>query len=187
MLEAAAQPLERQLLSARIDFALTAAPQPRAEFSFTPWMRDPLVLLCARTHAFAKRKAVQWRMLAGQTLIDFSPRSSIQPLIDGTLAPLGLEVEHLTSSSIATCCAMVAEDMGVAIVPQLALELCGVRAFERVCAIPLREPVVPRAVGVLQLAGRTLSPACTRFMDELKSQLATQLAELRGPWQLPAR
>jgi DNA-binding transcriptional LysR family regulator len=62
-----------------------------------------------------------------------------------------------------------------------------VRAFERVCAIPLREPVVPRAVGVLQLAGRTLSPACTRFMDELKSQLATQLAELRGPWQLPAR
>ena len=172
MTEAAAQPLEHQLLAGRIDFALTAQPAARDEFTFTALLQDQLVLLCASTHRFAQQAQVSWAEAAQETLIDFSERSSIRPLIDHGLASRQLQfAQRMDSGSIATCCAMVAEGLGVALVPQLALELCGHRARARLRVLQLGGAPVQRSVGILTLAQRSLSPACEQFIAHITAHL----------------
>ena len=61
--------------------------------------------------------------------------------------------------------------MGVALVPQLALELCGHRAHGRLRVLQLAGAPVHRSVGILMLAQRSLSPACEQFIAQITTHL----------------
>jgi DNA-binding transcriptional LysR family regulator len=142
------------------DFGINYIGMQEPEVEFTPLLKEPYVLACRTDHPLASRKAVRWDELAAWDQVRVSQASRNRIFIDQALADQPLlsrpvcEVRH-----VSTLIGLVEAGLGVAIVPQLTLP----RQDASVVGIPLERPTVTRTVGVIQRAGRTLSPAASAF------------------------
>ena len=115
----------------------------------------------------AKRRSVSWRQLAGYPLIFAGEVSGNRPLLDAALGaqsvPLQSQYEVQRSS---TAVGLVAEGVGVAVVPQLALQK---GAYPRLRVIPLVGPVISRSLVLLSRKGAYLTPAAQALYDLIRA------------------
>ena len=141
------------------DFGINYIGMQEADVAFTPLLKEPYVLACRAGHALAARRTVRWDELAAWDHVRVSHASRNRVFIDHALAEVPAlprpvcEVEH-----VSTLIGLVEAGLGVAIVPQLTLP----RRPASVVGIPL-DPPVTRTIGLIQRAGRTLSPAADAF------------------------
>ena len=141
------------------DFGINYIGMQESEVDFTPLLKDPFVLACRADHALGARRTVRWEELAAWDQVRVSHASSNRVFIDNALAELPApprpvcEVQH-----VSTLIGLVEAGLGVAIVPQLTVP----RRPASVVGIPL-DPPVTRTIGLIQRAGRTLSPAADAF------------------------
>ncbi|MFC5499732.1 LysR family transcriptional regulator [Caenimonas terrae] len=145
------------------DFGINYIGMQESEVAFTPLLNDPYVLACRADHALGARRTVRWDELAAWDQVRVSQASRNRVFIDQALAELPAlprpvcEVRH-----VSTLIGLVEAGLGVAIVPQLAVP----PRPAAVVGIPL-EPPVTRTIGLIQRAGRTLSPAADAFAQLL--------------------
>ena len=129
------------------------------------------MLACRADHALAARRTIRREELAAWDQVRVSHASRNRVFIDNALAELPslpravCEVQH-----VSTLIGLVEAGLGVAIVPQL----CVPRRPASVVAIPL-DPPVARTIGLIQRAGRTLSPAADAF-----AKLLVEASRTRG-------
>jgi DNA-binding transcriptional LysR family regulator len=145
------------------DFGINYIGMQEADVAFTPLLKEPYVLACRTDHALGKRRTVRWEELAAWDQVRVSHASRNRVFIDHALADLPAmprpvcEVQHVSS-----LIGLIEAGLGVAIVPQLTLP----RRPAAVVGIPLH-PRVTRTIGLIQRAGRTLSPAAQAFAELL--------------------
>ena len=151
----------------RADFGMSVAPAVPGQVAFEPFTRDDFVLICSRKDPLAKRRQVDWSVLATRPIVASGPASSIRPMVDRVLAEVGRTiVPKYEATNISVVGAMVAAGLGVAPIPRLALRLIDATDL---AVLKLGRPVVYREIGILTRSGRSLSAAASSFLDTLRS------------------
>jgi len=170
LFDSLAGPAFDMVRAGRVDFALTAANPAYADLDYTPLASDPFVLLVGRSHPLARgRGAIAWADIADLPHISMPAGTSVRQYADEALLTHRIrfapqyEVEHL-----ATIAAMVAAQLGVGALPELAAQV--VRRPEVVIR-PLKQPLLRRPIGLVTLRGRRLSLAAVQMVALLRQEM----------------
>ncbi len=152
--EAVAQWVE----SGQIELGVVQLPAPGEAFEVTPLLEESFVLLVPKAHPLARRRLPQLAELAKDSFVFYKGRA--RDVAQAACRAAGFEPRTACESGeLETVRSLVAADLGVALLPELAA-----RAAAPGCAIvrlggePLR-----RSVAILQRRGRELSPSARMF------------------------
>ena len=149
----------------RADFGLCARPALDKRLRYQHLKDDPMMLVCREDDPLAARASAPWSVLAERPCLAVQAGSSIRQIVDGVFVRKRLAVRAaIEAPSVAACCALVKEGLGIAAIPGLALGLADTRGL---VAIPLVQPAAHRSVGMVTGIGRTLAPASLAFIKVL--------------------
>ncbi|MGH6625234.1 MAG: LysR family transcriptional regulator [Burkholderiaceae bacterium] len=149
------------LREGRVDLAITAGGDLR-EFETQVLRRERYFFVCRADHPLAGKRSLSLAQLAGQEMIQLARSSSVRqhleslPEIQG-LRSSSLEVEHL-----ATLAGLVAQGLGVTVVPELTLFHFG-REGLRAC--PVRDASLRRPIVLARRKGKALSVAAQAMVE----------------------
>lgn len=135
------------------------------EIQATLLMRDRLMFLCRSDHRLARMTKVRWSDLKDEALIGLAKDNPLRDLVDRALIASGTEIRMKYEVRFSTTAiSMVAEGLGVAILPENSRQLA---TNVEVRAIELVDPVVSRDISILQHRQPLLSPAAARMKEFL--------------------
>jgi DNA-binding transcriptional LysR family regulator len=159
------------VLRREAEFGITISGTHHPELTGTPLLEDRFVLVCRRDHAFAQRKSLGWRELEGHPLVFVGRVSGNRELLDVALGEgeLRLKLRYEVQRS-STAVALAAEGLGAAIVPSLAWQKA---AYPMLVMVPLKRPVVTRALTLIVRRNASLSPAAQALYDLVRAAPAT--------------
>jgi LysR family transcriptional regulator, carnitine catabolism transcriptional activator len=157
------------LRQGKAELALTAPGQNSEEFETRTLCSEGFYLVCHRDHPLAKRRCIRLSSLAGCEFIHLARTSSVRQHLDPALrsVPLvnvGLEVEHL-----ATLAGLIANGLGVSLVPELTLFQF---RHPDLVAVPLDEAAIVRPILIVERKGRRLSVAAQGMLELIEARLA---------------
>lgn len=151
------------LRAGTVDLAITAGGDLR-EFDLVELKQERFWLVCPPGHPLAARRQVTLAQLKGQEFVHLARSSSVRQRIEaawpGALdQPSALEVEHL-----ATVASLVAQGLGVSVVPELTLF-----HFERagLARVPVRDAGLVRPIWLAKRKGKALSAAAQAMAGEI--------------------
>lgn len=111
------------LQSGDIDLAVTAQSKPPARTQNVMVIDDPLVLVCGRGHPLWRRRYVRPKDLDGEKLVTFDDQTPTAKVIERVLAKHKVQMDTIIKTpQIAALVRMVRMNMGLAFLPQLALQ-----------------------------------------------------------------
>jgi len=175
--EAAPRDLETGLATGQHDLILTPLPVGDARLTVAPLFREPLKLVLSAEHRLAKRKRIDRRDLAGESLLTLEEHHHFHRQIQQLCTRLGAQLRRdYEGTSLDTLRHMVVMGMGVAFLPAL---------YIRSEIHRPRELRVTTVHGELMerthaLAWRTSSPARQLFRaiaDEIRTLASRDLSD----------
>ncbi|WP_332116551.1 LysR family transcriptional regulator [Azorhizobium caulinodans] len=140
------------------------------DLEMTPLRKEPFLLLCPQSHAFADKRAVSWGELEGVPLIRISPQAGNRALIDDALGSRRealnwrYEVQH-----VQTAVSMVQSGIGLTIVPKFAMERSAIPGLR---LVTLRNPSITRTLVVFTKRGVPLSPVARDLLELVRARIA---------------
>jgi len=162
----------QMLEGAEIELGLVGSRGENKGITFTPLMNDPLVLVVASSHPWAKRKRLALDELFGAALIMREHGSGSGKSLDNALRQAGRKPSDLSIAarlgSNEAVLQAVAGGYGGAFVSELSVRHW--KQTERLCRVEIDELVVERKIWLAQVKGRTLSPAAAAFTTLLKTR-----------------
>ena len=148
--------------SGAVDFAINARVNSPEEFDTQLLFHEPFFLICPPSHPFAQKRHIALRALAGCDYIHSIRTGSvwhwIQPHIGNVeLNDTGFEVAHLS-----TLAGLIANGIGVSIVPGFALF-----QFYRLglSAVPIHDRGLKRPLLMVKRRGQSLSVAAKALLE----------------------
>lgn len=149
----------------RVELGVAFEPENLDGLIFKPFYSDRFVAVVPADSPLADQSEITWQQLLGSPFITLQRPSAVRLLLEDCVAeqhgklPVAFE-----SHQLVTVGRMVAQGLGVSAVPSLCeqqMNELGARC------IRLSEPVVERRVGLLCLAGHTLSTAAKALEDSV--------------------
>ena len=170
IVDALSESVVEAIETGRADIGFTAGTiSARLKLSFHPLLDDPFVAVGAPDSPLAQDRTYAVAELATMPFIAMEAGTSVRELVDGACLRNGtvlsprFEVAHL-----ATAGALVAEGLGVAILPTLTLP---VLPMERLIQRPVSDFGAKRRIGLVRQSGRSLSPAAAAFLKHVQRHL----------------
>ncbi len=151
------------------DLGLVSYPKPSRTIKAIGWRQEPMVLVCAPTHRFAKRQRVSLEEVAGEPIIGFDSDLTIRREIDRVLAEYHTDLRVVMEfDNIETIKRAVEIDAGVSLLPAPTV----VREVETgtLVAVPLLTNELVRPLGIIHRRGKDLGVTVRRFIDLLRSE-----------------
>lgn len=148
----------------RVQLGVVIEPDSTDGLDFTPFYTDRFVAAVPASSPLAQRNRLVWAELVDEPFIALQRPSTVRKLLENQYGELRVVFE---SHQLATVGQMVAEGLGVSVVPSLCIaqmEGLGVRC------VTLDEPPVERRIGLLRLSGQNLSTAAQVLADTLVAQ-----------------
>ncbi|MCV0395979.1 MAG: LysR family transcriptional regulator [Rhizobiaceae bacterium] len=158
------------VIEQRADFGIGTEPEDKSTLDWHSLHADPLGIICSVDHPFAERTAVGWRELATEPLILSRRDYGVRGLVESTLAKLSIrprvvaEVGFLGSAAWMSACGI-----GLAVLPG---RLARAQPAPDIRSVPLCDPVITRAAGLVKRRGHTLPHSAERFVEMLAEDLA---------------
>jgi DNA-binding transcriptional LysR family regulator len=156
VLDNSAQEIAAAVRSGAAAFGVTLMSTTAWDVEARPLFKEPFVLLCPAGHPFTKGASVNWSDLEATPLVRMSPGSGMRNLIDNALGSRReallwrYEVLH-----IATAIGMVLDGLALAVLPRRVIDQPG--PLTGLVGVPLRNPTVTRALGIIQKRGLPLA------------------------------
>jgi DNA-binding transcriptional LysR family regulator len=136
----------------------------------TPLMEPRLMLACPRSHAFARRKKVNWKDLGGQILITVKGNNIVRREFDRCVQQAGVEPQGIIEvQQMMTALGLVDAGFGLAIWPAWAASV--VLLYE-VALVPLDRPALTHPLSVIVAEGRSPSAATQAFIHALQDYVS---------------
>jgi len=150
------------------DVGLVSYPKSSRTVKAVLWREEPMMLVCATGHQFARRDRVAFEELGGEDLVSFDADLTIRREIDRTLAAHNAEVRVVMEfDNIETIKRAVEIGAGVAFLPEptIAREV----AAGTLAAVPLTTDELVRPLGILYRRGKELGVTVRRFIELLRT------------------
>jgi DNA-binding transcriptional LysR family regulator len=158
-----------------IDLAFVLERSPRDEYERAPLSSEELAVVMSPGHALAASGPIRIGALADERLIGFERGSSVRQVVDEAFAEAGVSPRiALEGNDLALVRSLVAEGIGIGIMPRTFAELPG----PPVAVSPL-SPALRMTVALWWRRGRHLSPAARAFV-EFSRERATPPARQRS-------
>ena len=165
ILDHASESVLQAVLRREAEFGIGIAGGQHPDLMSVPLAVDPYVLICRDDHPLAKRRRVCWEALRSYPLIFAGEMSGNRGLLDGALKTRGVTLYSFYEvQRSSTALGLVAEGLGAAVVPKLALQK---NAYPMVHTIELVEPSVSRTLVLVTRKSAQLSPAARALYDML--------------------
>jgi LysR family transcriptional regulator, carnitine catabolism transcriptional activator len=160
-----------KLEAREIEVGLTVQPPPDGRFSYRHLHDEELVLICRSDDPLAvaspRGAPLDWKVFETRRFIAATPGSHTRGATDAAFMQAGITVRpthEVASSNLPFIGALVAAGLGLSVLPEGTLTRLNQPGL---VARRLRKPHVTRKVGIVALAGRTLSVAAMRFCEHL--------------------
>ena len=159
------------ILRREAEFGINIAGPRHPELRSIPLLEDRFALICRNDHPLAARRRIAWKQLEPWPLIFAGTGSSNRPLLDHALTAAGIELRpfHEVQRS-STAVGLVAQGLGAAIVPRLALQR---DAYPDLRIVALTDPVVVKHLVLVSRTAAHLSPAAQALYDMIRAQART--------------
>lgn len=145
------------VLQREAEFGINIAGPHHSELESVPLLEDNFTFVCRDDHPLAKRKEITWKNLEKHPVILLGQFSGNRALLDQAFGVENLQLKPLYEVQRAsTALGLVAEGVGAAILPQLAMQR---DAYPRIRVIPLTHPRVARTLVLLSRKTAIFSPA----------------------------
>jgi len=110
------------VLRREAEFGIHMQGAAHAELVSAPIMSDRMVLVCRKSHRFARRSRIAWKHLEGEAMILPGHASGNRPWLDLSLERHGVAIHAFYEvQRSSTAVGMVAKGVGIAVVPGLAV------------------------------------------------------------------
>jgi DNA-binding transcriptional LysR family regulator len=163
ILDHASRGVADAVLQREAEFGIQIAGPHHPELVSAPLLEDRFVLICRRDHPLARRARISWKELAGHPLILAGEVSGNRPLLDEALRPQTMALRSFYEvQRSSTAVGLVAEGVGAAVVPSLALQK---GAYPAIRVVALTHPVVSRTLVLITRKAAHLSPAAQALHD----------------------
>src|SRR5262245_37537987 len=151
------------------DLGLVSYPKASRAIKAIGWRQEPMVLVCAPAHRFAKRQRVALEEVAGEPIVGFDADLTIRREIDRVLYEYRDELRVVMEfDNIETIKRAVEIDAGVSLLP--APTVVREVAAESLVAVPLSSDELVRPLGIIHRRGRDLGVTARRFIELLRSE-----------------
>jgi len=143
--------LVRGLREGRLDALLLALPVPGDDLDSLALFEEPFLLAAPTSHPLARRRrgAVTERDLEGETVLLLEDGHCLREQALAVCARAGArEAEQVRASSLGTLVEMVANGLGVTLLPESARAV-EVRGRRELAVLPFRPPAPHRRIGLL--------------------------------------
>ncbi|MBK6614444.1 LysR family transcriptional regulator [Ottowia sp.] len=153
--------VERMVLEEEVDFGVGSLVSGTPQLLFDPLIDDAFGLVCSRSHPLARRRRLRWHELRGLPLLSTTAHHQLAAWPDEAR---WLQAPVMHVSTMLTLLALLDANVGVTVLARL-----GVPAMlaERLAFVPLAGPRRQRRLGIVRLAGRSLSPAAQAMRERL--------------------
>jgi DNA-binding transcriptional LysR family regulator len=153
------------VLRREAEFGINIAGAYDAALVSVPLVRDRFVLICRADHPLARRRQVSWGQLEPYPLIFAGQASGNRPLLELALSADSPRLRaYYEVQRSSTALGLVAEGVGAAVVPSLAMQK---DAYPKIRVVALVEPVVSRSIALISPKNAHLSPAAQALYDVL--------------------
>jgi DNA-binding transcriptional LysR family regulator len=157
-----------QLDTGSIDMAVVTMPLVQRGLSVTRLFSEDLVIVLPLDHPLAARPSLAIADLEPERFLIHSPAGFVREATMQACRQAGFIPQIvLDSGSIELVLRLVAANLGVAIIPPVALT-----GAEPLAVRPLNNPPIRRTMGLATRDGRALTPAAARMRDEVIAGLA---------------
>jgi DNA-binding transcriptional LysR family regulator len=172
ILDHASSGVAAAVLQRAAEFGINMQGAQHPELTSVPLLKDRFVLVCRDDHPLARKPRIAWKQLEPHVLILAGAESGNRPLLDLALEKqaIGLRAFYEVQRS-STAVGMVAEGVGVTVVPGLAVQK---GAYPRLRVVPLVDPVVSRTLVLLSRTRAHLTPAAQALYELIRKQASTR-------------
>lgn len=151
-----------------VDFGLGSLPLSEPGVEFTAMFNDHLSAIFQRHSPLALKRVIALKDLVSSPLILMGRGSSVRAVVDRALASIGyFDAPAYEAEYISTALGMVEAGLGVTILPASVLRMD--RGTDLVSR-PIQKPRIDREVGIIQMRGRSLSPAAASFAVAIRER-----------------
>jgi len=151
------------VLRREAEFGINIAGPLHPELAAEPLLEDRFVLICRSDHPLAKRTRVTWKELEAHPLIFAGEVSGNRPLLSAALDAQNLSLHAFYEvQRSSTAVGLVAEGVGAAVVPSLAVQK---GAYPQIRVVAITHPVVSRTLVLISRKAAHLSPAAQALYD----------------------
>lgn len=150
------------------DLGILSFPLPHRSLTIIPWHDEPMVFVCHRSHALARKRVVSAKELQEEKFIAFDKNLAIRKAIDKALRVRGAKVEAaMEFDNIETIKQAIALNSGVSILPRPSIS----REIENgmVAAVALDMPELVRPIGIIHRRQKLLAPTAAKLLEFLQS------------------
>ncbi len=173
------------LLESRdIDVGLTVQPPPDGRFAYRHLQDDEFVLICRADDPLLAQQPgdslISWQVFADRRFIAATPGSNTRVATDTAFMHAGVTVRpahEVASTNLAMIGGLIADGLGLSALPASTLSCLNQPTL---VSRRLGPPTVMRRVGIVTLAGRTLSVATVRFCDRVAITAGIDLSPPTG-------
>lgn len=143
-----------------VDVGIAGPPAAASGLSFETLFRDPFRLVCPSHHPLAQHmQPLDWDDLADVRIIGNDAANMIAADAYRSL----VAISTLKARSVISLRSLVRAGAGVTLLPRLAT----ISLESDLVALPLADPLAVREVGVILRDGRSPSPVCHAFLQDL--------------------
>lgn len=138
------------------------------KLTFQPLLQDKFIAIAAKGGGIDEDRSYSWEELLKLPHITMAHGTSVRTIVQATYTQLNREFHpKFEVSHLSTAGALVAQGMGVTILPTLTLPIIGA---DRFVTRELKSPVVTRSIGLFWRTTETLSPAVKAFVSVVEQQ-----------------
>lgn len=152
-------------LAEEVDLGITGGPTEDAELELLLSSVDRMHAVFPAGHALDDGTSPTLAALIRHPLVLMSRATSVRAVVDAAIVAEGLTAEVAAEATyMSTAVGMVRAGMGVAILPETAMEI---GALSMLRSALIDDPRMARSISVIKRRGRTLPPASLAFLDHL--------------------
>jgi len=162
--------VQQRILSGDVDSGICSPWEPDNQLSFDPLFKDTYGVVTAPEHPLATREGdITWEDLQSYRIVGFSADLGMQHQLTQTSAlSQDFREPRYRVSNTSTIATLLARGVGVSAMSALAAQRA---PLDDLNFRPSKDPTLARIVGLLTRAGRSLSPAATAMIAEVRRAL----------------